>query len=173
MPSNLPPVGAEIPCSALALNCQFEFEGQSASCDLKGGMKYRVLEDPSDPHNSVRLQVTAFRMATTDTKDRVELELKGEDSDPQSTLRLTSQFPPRYEHRIRLPLTVTLELRSRGNDEYTLVTKTPLDFTGHLTQFPPQGDLYRITEPMEWLRTWDRDTVIGRLTTFSPKVGGL
>lgn len=39
--------------------------------------------------------------------------------------------------------------------------------------FPPRGDLYELVEPVDLVRTYDPDTVVGRLTAFPAKRGGL
>jgi hypothetical protein len=42
-----------------------------------------------------------------------------------------------------------------------------------LTQFPPRGDLYKLTRPVDLIDPEDPDKVVARLTVFDSKRGGL
>jgi hypothetical protein len=53
----LPPIGAEIPCSGLAINTPLVVRDQSVAADFRGGLKHRVDVNPDDPINSVRLRL--------------------------------------------------------------------------------------------------------------------
>ncbi|MYV97881.1 hypothetical protein [Streptomyces sp. SID3343] len=49
------PIGAEIPCSSLAVNTTLQIGTNTVSVDFRGGLKHRVDVNPDDPTNSVRM----------------------------------------------------------------------------------------------------------------------
>ncbi|WP_020673443.1 twin-arginine translocation signal domain-containing protein [Amycolatopsis nigrescens] len=183
--SGLPPIGAEIPCSMLAINVPLKIRTALMSVDFKGGIKHRVDVNPDDPENSVRLRTVGFRM-TAEMPDigdgarqdggTITLEQDDVDVDPQSLLRLTQRFPLRYEHVSVLTFTMTIDqpdTYARIYEPLVLTTKDPAQLVGKLTQFPPRGDLYKLQNPVELVLPEDPDTTIVTIQRFPVKVGGL
>ncbi|MEU6432408.1 hypothetical protein ABZ860_41425 [Microbispora sp. NPDC046973] len=170
--TGLPPIGAEIPSSMLALDSTLEFHGTTFSLDFRGGIKQRVEPNPDDPVNSVRLRTVGFRVSGEgDSDTSVVFEQCDIDTEAASTLRLTQRFPPRYEERDVLPFCATF---TRPDSEpLTLTTKDPMILTATLTQYPARGDLYQLAKPVDLVEADSPDTVVARLTAFASKRGGL
>ncbi|MEU3523159.1 hypothetical protein AB0E62_04710 [Streptomyces sp. NPDC038707] len=180
--SGLPPVGAEIPCSGLAVNTPLKIRDALVSVDFRGGIKHRVEHNPDDPGNSVRLRIVGHRMSAelpggdtvNDGGGTVTIEQNEVDAEAESTLRLTQQNPPRYEHRNILSFTMTIDQPGEdGSGPLVLTTKKPMILVGQLTQFPPRGDLYKLEQPVELVDPDNPDDVLAVIHKFPVKVGGL
>ncbi|MFE2752170.1 twin-arginine translocation signal domain-containing protein [Actinosynnema sp. NPDC059335] len=189
--NGLPPIGAEIPCSCLAVNTPLRIRTSVVSVDFRGGIKVRVEYNPDDPDNSVRLRVVGHRVSgelpggEDDTAaGTITIEQNDIDVTPESLLRLTQRYPPRYEQVMVLRFTMTIDqpdelLRRAGvtspkaYEPLVLETKNPAVLVGNLTQFPPRGDLYRLREPVELVLPDDPDVVVATIQEFPVKVGGL
>ncbi|MFJ7964541.1 hypothetical protein [Streptomyces sp. NPDC096324] len=170
----LPPIGAEIPCSRLAINTPVRYKGQLHSLDFRGGIKHRVDVNPNDPINSVRLRVVGHRVSADFPEGvggSVTIEQNEIDVDAKSTLSLTQQFPPKYEHRDILSFTMIFD--QPEGDPVVTVTKEPMVLIGQLTQYPPRGDLYQLEKPVELVDPEDETKVIAVIEKFPVKVGGL
>lgn len=108
---SLPPIGAEVPSSVLAVGSLFEYRRAAYTVDFKGGIKQRVEVNPNDPINSVRLRTVGFRVsAELPGGGRITLEQNDVDVDPKSILRLVSHFPPRFDEHDVIPVSATVEL---------------------------------------------------------------
>jgi hypothetical protein len=89
-------------------------------------------------------------------KVTIELDPEGERS--TSTLTMTSQFPPAFEHAVVLDLKMTIENPPAPAAEASpgaapesplvLTTEQPLRLDGELTSFPPTGQTYQSPEPV-------------------------
>lgn len=175
--SGLPPIGAEVPHSMLAINSALRIRTSQVSVDLRGGIKERVEENPQDPINSVRLRVVGFRVTAElpssdgDEGGTVVIEQNDVDVAAKSTLKLTQRFPPRYEHTNLFTVTLTIDRPS--TQRLVLVSKYEMETIGTITQYPARGDLYRLVNPVEFVDPEDHDTVIATLLTFPAKRGGL
>ncbi|WP_158895165.1 twin-arginine translocation signal domain-containing protein [Amycolatopsis anabasis] len=190
--SGLPPIGAEIPCSCLAINTPLQIRTALVSVDFRGGIKVRVDVNPDDPVNSVRLRVVGHKVSgeLPDVGDgrqgggTITIEQNDVDVDAKSLLRLTQRFPPRYEQIMVLSFTMTIDqpddlMRRAGvrapriYEPLVLTTKEPAQLIGKLTQFPPRGDLYKLQNPVDLILPDDPDTTIATIERFPVKVGGL
>ncbi|WP_205215191.1 hypothetical protein [Amycolatopsis albispora] len=172
----LPPIGAEIPCSTLALNTPLRLRDTLVSVDFKGGIKFRVEFNPEDPYNSVRLRVIGFRAAAELPETEggtVTLDQEDVDVDAKSLLTLKNRFPPRYEQTTVLNFTMTVDTGARTHEPLVLTTKEPAQLIGRLTQFPPRGDLYRLQNPVDLVLPDNPDTTIATIERFPVKIGGL
>lgn len=170
--TGLPPIGAEIPSSMLALNSTLKFHNTTHTLDFRGGIKQRVEVNPDDPINSVRLRTVGFRVAgEVDSDTSVVFEQCDIDVEAASTLRLTQRFPPRFEERDVLPFCATIT--PQDGEPVTLTTKDPMILTATLTQFPARGDRFQLAKPVDLVNADDPDTVVARLTAFPSKRGGL
>jgi hypothetical protein len=183
----LPPIGAEIPCSCLAINTPLRIRTELMSVDFRGGIKVRVDVNPDDPFNSVRLRVVGHRVSAElpgREGGTITIEQNDVDVDAKSLLRLTNKFPPRYEQVMVLSFTMTIDepekmLRrlgirsSKAYEPLVLTTKDPAKLIGTLTQFPPKGDLYKLQNPVDLTLPDGRGDVIATIERFPVKVGGL
>jgi hypothetical protein len=167
----LPPIGAEIPCSMLALDAEFEYEGDTFVADFRGGIKQRVDVNPADLTNSVRLRVVGFRMLGETHGLKVVLEQDDVDVEAHSILRVTQQSPLRFEQRDVLTFTAAFE-KAEG-DRVVLTTTKPMVMIGETTQYPPKADLFQLEAPVDLVMPDDPETAVGRITVFSYKNGGL
>ncbi|MFI1715300.1 hypothetical protein ACIGW4_25075 [Streptomyces sp. NPDC053513] len=172
MTPGLPPIGAEIPCSRLAVNVPMQIEGTLLTADFRGGIKHRVDVNPDNPTDSVRLRTVGHRMsAELPDGGTLTIEQNDVDTDAPSTLTLTQKFPPAYELREVTSFTLVVE---RGEEEpLILVTKQPMVLLAKLTQFPPRGDLYQLEKPVELVHPDDPAKVMAVIEKFPVKVGGL
>jgi hypothetical protein len=183
----LPPIGAEIPMSGLALNTPLQIRSSLVSVDFRGGLKVRVEPNPDDMDNSRRLRLMGMRFSAElpggDRQDQqdgqarqgggtITIEQNDVDVDAKSLLRLTQNFPPRYEQTMVLSFTMTIDQPDRA-EPLILTTKDPAVLIGNLTQFPPRGDLYQLQNPVDLVLPDDPDTTIATIQKFPVKVGGL
>ncbi|MFF2130607.1 hypothetical protein ACFVW1_35620 [Streptomyces olivochromogenes] len=175
----LPPIGAEIPCSRLAINTPLRIKGALVSVDFRGGIKHRVDVNRDDPINSVRMRTLGHRVtAELPGKDGasggiITIEQNDVGADSPTTLRLTQQFPPKYEFREVSTFTMTIDQPGNGDGPLVLTTKEPMVLIGQLTQYPPRGDLYQLEKPVELVAPEDPTKVLAVIEKFPVKVGGL
>ncbi|KAG0293225.1 hypothetical protein BGZ97_005390 [Linnemannia gamsii] len=86
--NDLPPNGAEIPLSMIALNTPLTIRSSRITVDFRGGLKQHVDVDPNDPDNSRRLRVVGFRMiAELPEGGTVTIEQNDVDEEAKSRLR--------------------------------------------------------------------------------------
>ncbi|MFE9356444.1 hypothetical protein ACFYPB_20235 [Streptomyces olivaceoviridis] len=57
----LPPIGAEIPCSPIAVGTPLQIGSDTVQVDPRGGFKHRVEANPDDPYGSVRMRLVGLR----------------------------------------------------------------------------------------------------------------
>lgn len=168
----LPPIGAEIPMSMLAINTPMHLGDDLVTVDFRGGIKQRVEVNPDDPFRSVRLRTVGFRVtAELPGGGTLTLEQTDVDVDASSSLRLVQPFPPRYEHHIVVPVTLTID-RSDA-DPIVLTSTNPLHLIGQITQFPPRGEVYQLQQPVQFVSPDDPDTTAAILEKMPTKIGGL
>ncbi|MFK4119919.1 hypothetical protein [Streptomyces longwoodensis] len=176
--SPLPPIGAEIPCSAPALNTPLKIRTSMVSVDFRGGWKTRVEADTSDPENRVRLKLVGFRMTAElpggDDGNRctVTIEQSSEDAAVQSLLRVAKSSPRTYENELVLsPFTMIID--QPDAEPLTLTTKNSAKLIATLTQFPPRGDLYQLAAPVDLVDPDNPGITIATIQKFPAKAGGL
>ncbi|MQY10964.1 hypothetical protein SRB5_10780 [Streptomyces sp. RB5] len=169
----LPPIGAEIPMSMFAVNSPMRIGADLVSVDFRGGIRQRVEVNPEDPFRSVRLRTVGFRVTAeiSDEAGTVTIEQNDIDVEASSKLTLTQQFPPRYEHVISVPVTVTID-RPDG-DPLVLTATKPMVMVADIRQFPPRGDQYRLREPVDFAAPDDPEKTEATLEQFPARVGGL
>ncbi|MEU1345338.1 hypothetical protein [Streptomyces sp. NPDC005827] len=164
-------IGAEIPCSRIAINSEFEYQGKTLTVDFHGGLRYRADVDPDDPTTGVRLRIIGWRVAAESEMGAIVLEQNDVGVGPKSRVHLTLQFPPVYEVRETIGFTATI-----STDDSPVVLTTKEDVVvlcPRVTQFPPRGDLYKLEKAVELVDPKAPDTVVGRLLKFDAKTGGL
>ncbi|MGW2683609.1 hypothetical protein ACWC6I_10705 [Streptomyces sp. NPDC001414] len=102
----------------------------------------------------------------------ITIEQNDVDVDADSLLKLTQQFPPRYECILVMdPCTMTID--QPGKEPMVLVSQGKFQLVGQLTQYPPRGDLFQLRNPVDFVRPDKPDTVVATLQKFPVKVGGL
>ncbi|MFJ9818720.1 hypothetical protein ACIRU3_26390 [Streptomyces sp. NPDC101151] len=89
------------------------------------------------------------------------LEQSDSGDDPASRVRLIQQNPPEYEHRRVVSLTATIDCPEQ--DKVTLVSKQPPVLLGRPTRFPPQGDYYKLENPVDFVHPDHRHRPPGHL----------
>jgi hypothetical protein len=175
--SQLPPIGAEIPCSRHAINAPLRIKDAPAKVEFRGGIKYRVEPNPNDPMNSVRLRIVGHRVSAELPAENggqaatITLEQDGSDMQAATTLRQTQQMPPKYEMREVTSFTMAIEQPGAGVT--VLVTKEPMVLTAELTEFPPRAAFCTLDKPVELVDQHDPTKVLAVIEDFPVKVGGL
>ncbi|MFD8599853.1 hypothetical protein ACFV1L_33085 [Kitasatospora sp. NPDC059646] len=168
--AELPPIGAEIPCSSIA-DASLQMGSDTVQVTLRGGFKHRAEANPDDPARSVRMRLTGLKYSGEIPGDTVTLELDGSDADPKGLLTQTQKFPPKFEHRVDLS-TCTLTF-ARPGSTLVLTPKGDAVLVARLSQFPPRGDLYELAAPVEFVDPAMPDSIAAVLEKFPAKVGGL
>ncbi|KAF9967246.1 hypothetical protein BGZ73_000635 [Actinomortierella ambigua] len=170
--NDLPPIGAEIPLSMLAIDTPLQIQTSLVSVDFRGGIKHRVEVNPEDPYNSVRLRTIGFRV-TAEHPDggTFTIEQNDIDIDAKSLLRRVQRFPPSYEVVYVLPFTMTIDMPD--SDLLVLESKEPAILRSTLTQYPPRGNLFILQAPVELVLPDGPVTTIATLQKFPAKMGGL
>ncbi|GAA4665626.1 MULTISPECIES: hypothetical protein [Amycolatopsis] len=170
-----PKVGEEFTWRLDAPGTGLRVRESDASVDLSGQVHLRVAEqDSADPWN-LKLKVTDFRLTGQDRQGLGEIELRHDDSakTPDSLLRSISQFPPTWEQTLFLAFTLRIENPPEKLDEpLVLTTKNPGKLLGRLNNFPPNGDAYKLENPVD-LVLQDSGETIASIQKFPVKVGGL
>nr|WP_198152015.1 hypothetical protein [Kibdelosporangium sp. MJ126-NF4]CEL22866.1 hypothetical protein [Kibdelosporangium sp. MJ126-NF4]CTQ90006.1 hypothetical protein [Kibdelosporangium sp. MJ126-NF4] len=181
----LPAIGTEISMSGLAMNTSVQIRTALVSLDFRGGLKVRVIKNPQDPENSVRLKVIGFRMSAElpDTGDRasrqgggtVTLEQNDVDANPKSLLKLTQKSPPLYEQTLVLDFTMTIDQpddrNARRPEPLVLTSKSPMVLVGtNLIQFPPKGKIHKLKNPVDLILPEDPDTTLATIEKFPVKL---
>ncbi|MEU7429015.1 hypothetical protein [Streptomyces sp. NPDC040750] len=176
----LPPNGAVIPCSALAINTPLQIRNALMTVDFRGDWKHRVDPDPNDPNSSVRLRLVGFKMtaelpgALDDQRGGGDITIKQSDVDVAEVglLTLTQESPPRYECALMMsPLTMIVN--QPGSELLVLSTKDTFRLHGRLTKYPPRGDLFQLQDPVDFVDPDSPDTVVATIQKFPVKVASL
>jgi hypothetical protein len=168
-PGDLPPIGAEIPQSVVAVNTSLRLTGADVSApgldltsklltgtvDFRGGLKHRVDVNPDDPTNSVRLRLVGLRISgepsgTVANLAGMTIEQGDIDVDAPSRLRITQRFPLKYEVTEVFPdLYLSLDLLG-GAAPLTLQSMNPMVLRAAVTQFPPRSDSFTLEAPVQF-----------------------
>ena len=168
----LPPIGAEVPSSMLAINTPLRIRTSLVTVDFRGGIKQRVDVNPDDPYTSVRLRTIGFKVsAELPDGGSITFEQSDVDVDAQSRLTVTQQFPPKFQERDVIPFTATIDMP--GQEPLVLEGKEPMVLNATLTQYPAKGDQYQLERPVDLVSPDNPDTVVGTLEKFPAKRGGL
>ncbi|MFJ4858347.1 hypothetical protein [Streptomyces sp. NPDC088730] len=176
MAPGLPPIGAEIPCSSLAINTSLKVGNEVLNIDPRGGFKHRVDVNPDDPQNSVVLRLIGFQYTADIPSEQgggtVTFEQREVDDAPKARLTLVQQFPPKYDCSLDLDCSVTIE--RPGSEPLVVVPKDgPPMLIAKLTQYPPRGDLFQLQHPVDFVDPDKPDDIAVVLQKLPAKVGGL
>lgn len=165
----LPSIGLEIPCSCYATNVPLEVNVLGlVTLNFKGGITVRVEGNLSEGLGGVRLRVIGHEVAAdSPVLGTVTISQSDIDVTPLSLLELTKTLPPTFRQTMFLDFTVTIEKPPGGGPPLVLsTTKTAQLLNDKLTRFPPQGDVYRLQEPVELAPIDAPDQVVAKLLQF-------
>lgn len=194
-----PPLGAEIPCSCLAVNTPLTVRAATVTVDFRGEIRVRVeASDPLDPW-SLRLKVIGHKVSANDNGEgngggsrqdqglgEITIEQGDFETTPDSLVKMLSQSPPKWEQTMFLDFTMTIErppeelMRkalgvslSRSPEPLVLSTKEPGKLIGQLDNFPPKGEIYQLENPIKLVIPDNPEETIAQIDKFPVKVGGL
>jgi hypothetical protein len=187
--SELPQVG-EQDTEPLAGDFTFTLNGRQCHARVAGSVKEDVTaQDPAAGTDTVAEE--GLRLQGSENCGRgsdqtragggtITIEQNNADVDAKSLLRLTQQFPPKFEQIMVLSFTMTIDQPDdsdnqvrAGHEPLVLTTKDPAKLIGTLTQFPPRGDLYQLQNPVDLVDSTNPDTTLATIEKFPVKVGGL
>lgn len=163
----LPPIGLEIPCSMYAVNVPLRVDVLGVvTLDFRGGIRVRVEENIASGLGGVRLRVIGFEVsAQSDVLGTVTISQSDIDVTPLSLLEMISDRV--FRQTLFLDFTVTVERPPDGNGPLVLSnTKTATVRNNNLTNFPPQGDVYQLQEPVDLAPVGLPDQVVAQLMQF-------
>lgn len=192
-----PPVGAEIPCSCLALNTPLRIQAATVTVDFRGEIRIRVeASNPLDPW-SLRLKVIGHKVTAIDDGQgkpgsrqqglgEITIEQNDIEVTPDSLVQMVSTSPPKWEQTMFLNFTMTIERPpaalmgralgvslNRAPEPLVLSTREPGKLIGQLNSFPPKGELYQLQNPIDLILPDRPEEVIASIQQFPVKVGGL
>ena len=187
--SELPPVGEHY-AEPLAGGFTFTLHGQQCQAHVAGSVnEYVIAQDAA--HDADTVVEGGLRLHGTEACDSgsdqtraasggsITIEQNDVDIDPKSLLRITQNFPPKFEQIMVLSFTMVIEQPQAmgparaAYEPLILTTKDPAKLIGSLTQFPPKGDLYQLQNPVDLIDLENPDTVTATVKQFPVKVGGL
>src|SRR5689334_2550615 len=97
---------------------------------------------------SVRLRLVGLKYsAEIPEGGTATIEQTDVDATPKGLLKLTQQFPPKYECFYDLG-TCALTIERPGSGPLVLIPKAEATLVGQLTQYPPRGDLFQLNAPI-------------------------
>ncbi len=164
----LPPIGLEIPCSMYANAVPLRVGALGVlTLDFQGGIRVRVEENIAAGLGGVRLRVIGCDVsAESDALGTVTMSQADFDTTPLSLLEIMGNSPV-FRQTMFLDFTVTVEKPPAGDGPLVLSnTKTASLVNNNLTNFPPQGDVYQLQEPVALVRPDAPDQVVARLLEF-------
>lgn len=147
------PIGLEIPCSGYAVAAPVKVPTLgTVNLDFRGGIKVRVEADMPGGLGGRKLKVIGAEWrADHPVLGEVVITQRISDA-PLSTLEVTGANPPQERNVIFLDLTMTIEKWPGGGPTRSLYN--PKSFTLHkdaLNGFPPQGEVYQLREPVDFM----------------------
>ncbi|UJW30453.1 hypothetical protein L3Q67_35440 [Saccharothrix sp. AJ9571] len=179
--AGVPPVGAEFTLGLIAENSGLRIGNTDVQTDFRGEVAFRAEASPDDnPATSVRLRMLGLRMSgelpggASRQSGAIVIEQQDAEVAAQSSLKLTQPFPQRYEQTMVLSFTMKIvQPGARIDQPLVLTTKEPAVLVGHISQFPPKGDLYQLQNPVDLVLPGDPGTTIATIQAFPVRVGGL
>lgn len=164
----LPPIGLEIPCSCYAVNVPLRINVLGViTLDFKGGIRIRIEANVSSGLGGVRLRVIGHEVfADSPALGTVTISQSDIDTTPLSLLEIIGNSPV-FRQTMFLDFTVTVEKPPAGEGPLVLsTTKTAKLLNPRLTNFPPQGDVYQLQEPIDLAPAGAPDQVVATLLQF-------
>ncbi|WP_211234932.1 hypothetical protein [Glycomyces arizonensis] len=180
IPPSLPAVGETFDLPMAMEGLELTINGRTVTTGpLQGNVTFKIEENPDPLTPSVLATPAGFKLSGQVEPDGGTITIEQNDVaiDAKSVLKLTQQFPPRYEQVVSLPLSVTIDHPEASTAEQSeplvLTTKEPGQLVGSLTQFPPRGDVYQLENPIDLALPDDPNTTIATIDKFPVKVGGI
>ena len=164
----LPPIGREIPCSCYAVDVPLRVNVLGVvKLDFKGGIRVRVEANISEGLGGVRLKVIGHEVsADSPVLGRVTISQADVDTTPLSLLEIIGNSPV-FKQTMFLDFTCTVEKPPGGGPPMVLsTTKTAALVQPRMTNFPPQGDVYQLQEPVDLAPVGAPDQVLATLMQF-------
>ncbi|WP_438022202.1 hypothetical protein [Sorangium sp. So ce233] len=165
----LPSIGLEIPCSSYAVNVPLRVNVLGIiTLDFKGGWKVRVENRLTEGLGGVKLKVIGNEWsADSPVLGKVTISQADIEVTPLSLLEIISTQPPKYRNTMFLDFTVTFEKPPGGGPPLVLSnTKTARLINNSLSQYPPQGNVYQLQEPVDLAPVGAPDQVVAQLLQF-------
>ncbi|ASU79984.1 hypothetical protein CDG81_18880 [Actinopolyspora erythraea] len=136
--------------------------GQTTSIDVRDLKAHSVSPDDASPRQNAPAQ-----------QDIGEVRVE-QNADVSSSLTMTQQFPPRFEHTVSLDLRISIEnppeeLRERvaprgaQQEPLELATEEPVELVGQPRSFPPRGAQYESQGPVDLVLAQEEVTKAGIL----------
>lgn len=169
----LPPIGLEIPCSCYAVNVPLKVNVLGlVTLDFFGGIKIRVEANIPDGLGGVKLKVIGFEMsADSPVLGTVTISQADVDSTPLSLLELTNKLPPTFRQTLFLDFTVTIEKPPGGGSPWLLSnTQTAVLYYDNLREFPPQGSVFQLKQPVDLAPVGAPTHVVAQLLQYPTTV---
>ncbi len=165
----LPPIGLEIPCSTYAVNVPLKVDVLGIiTLDFKGGITVRVEANLAEGLGGVKLRVIGQEVsADSPVLGEVTISQADTDATPLSLLELTKNLPPKFKNTMFLDFDVRIEKPPGGGPPLVLRnTKTAKLLNDNLTQFPPQGSVYQLQEPVDLAPVGAPNQVVAQILQF-------
>lgn len=164
----LPPIGLEIRCISYAFNVPLRVVALGIiTLDFRGGWRVRVEENIASDLGGVKLKVIGNEWtADSPVLGQVTISQADIDTTPLSPLEIIGSSPV-YCNTMFLDFTVTFEKPPGGGPPLMLAnTKTATLLNDHLRNFPPEGDVYQLQEPVDLAPAGNSDQVLAQLQQF-------
>jgi hypothetical protein len=117
--------------------------------DFEGDIQIALVPDSNDAQ-SAHVKVLSLREEGEPQYSRFTLELAEGDDAPESTLKCTQANPSRMKLTYVLNLVITAQ-SSDGAEVGQIRTKTPAVQSVELNEWPPNGEIFQLQRPMEFV----------------------
>ncbi|HEX3787426.1 MAG TPA: hypothetical protein VHW44_06160 [Pseudonocardiaceae bacterium] len=168
--SVLPPIGQDV-LAQLSGHAEVTSGSRSCSAALTGSLTEQVVgQDPASGTDTVA--ENGFRLTGTESCGAAHapadaVTVTQSTGDQRGTLTVVQQFPPRYQQSLVLDLTVSLAPAAGSTAGPTVLTShRPVTLTGTPNTFPPQGEGYRLAQPVDLVASAKPDTPVATVTAF-------
>lgn len=150
--------------------------GTRMTVDLEGRAGL-IMVSPSTGQTRASAKVEQQLSGTHPVLGRITVTTE---STAEGTVTYNSLADP-FPARLDLPSDVTVEIehapraatRSMVAEPLVLTTREPGRLTGSIADFPPDGDMYRLQNPVDLALSDGPDPAIATLDSFSVQSGGL
>lgn len=177
-PPSLPAVGETFDLALATEGIELTInDAKRVTTPLKGSVTFTIEESHDPTGQSVLATPSGFKLSGQVEQSGGGITIEQDSVNANSLLKLTQQYPPKYEQIMALNFTVVIDLPQESAAEQSeplvLTTKNPSRFVGNPTQFPPQGDVYKLQNPIDLVVPDDPDQDIGTIDKFPLKIGSL
>lgn len=182
----LPAAGQETVMDVAATGVPIQVGGRTVTANFTGTVKTRAESNATDPTGkSMALRVVSFDMkADTPELGKVQLTKTSVETTPSGMVELAKLYPMIVRSTMVVDFTLTADRMPSAASPVsnkiqqavpagplTLSTKKPAVLvSGNLTQFPPNGDVYQLQEPVELALPSSPDSAAVTIQQFPAKV---